>query len=117
MNCPICGVDSDVVGVKRLPHEHRIEYVRVCEDGHKFKTVEVHVSQLADKRELECATRTISRRIALYQRNKAIANDERPIKDIASDYDLTEARVRQIRAYMPSDAERERFAKIVSPMF
>ena len=114
MKCSICGADSDVAGVAHKSEHHAIEYSRVCERGHRFKSVEVYPTQLADAREMACAVRNIDRRIARFNRDLAIAMDTRPVKDVAADYGLTDARVRQIRASLPDRASQERFAKIAS---
>ena len=112
MRCSTCGAPSDVLGFDRLDDEYRMDYFRVCERGHKFTTSEVHLSQLADKRELSCATRNIVRRVARYERDIAIAQDPRPARVVAEQHGLTDARVRQIRASFPDRASQERFAKI-----
>lgn len=114
MKCSICGADSDVTGVAHKPEQHTIEYSRVCDRGHKFKSVEVYPTQLADRRELECATRNIARRIARFKRDLAIAEDQRPARVVAAEYGLTDARVRQIRASFPDRESHDRFAKIAS---
>ena len=113
--CPICGCTaSDVKGCFRFPNEHKIEYARVCDNGHRYVTVEVHPTQLADKREMDCAVRRIDRRIAQHRRDLAIAADPRPASVVAAAYDITDARVRQIRASFPDRASSDRFAKIAS---
>lgn len=114
MNCPICGAPSDVLGFQRLEQEHRTDYARVCDRGHKFQTSEVHAPQLADRRELECAVRNITRRIARFKRDLAIAEDERPARVVAAEHGLTDTRVRQIRASFPDRESHDRFAKIAS---
>ena len=114
MNCPHCGADSVVTAVVEKPAEHRVVLFRTCDNDHKFVTTEVHLSQLADKRELDCAIRTIDRKVALFRRNCAILDDVRPLKEVAAAHGLTEARVRQIRAaaeYLPTARAR---AKILS---
>lgn len=100
MKCSICGSDSDYVGRTVVPEKHYVLFHRVCERGHRFVTAEVYPSQLADAREMSCAVRNITRRIYRFQRDMAIAQDERPTREIAEDFNLTEARVRQIRASM-----------------
>jgi hypothetical protein len=112
MKCSTCGADSEVVGVANNPQDHRVTYMRVCDLGHRFQTVEVYPTQLADARDMACAIRNVNRRIAHFKRNIAIARDTRSTKDVAADYGLTDARVRQIRASLPDRASHERFAKI-----
>lgn len=114
MNCSICGSDSEVVGVAHSPEDFRITFFRVCELGHKFQTVEVYPTQLADAREMACAIRNIQRRVSRFKRDIAIARDTRAVKEVAADYGITDARVRQIRASLPDRASDDRFAKIVS---
>ena len=115
MKCPVCGTtDSDVKGLTRTPELHKIEYHRVCDNGHRFTTVEVHPTQLADRREMDCAVRRIDRRIAQHRRDLAIAADPRPTSVVAAAYEITDARVRQIRASFPDRESSDRFAKIAS---
>ena len=113
MKCPTCGADSDVTGVARNFKEHYITYHRVCDVGHRFQTVEVHPSQLADGREMTSAIRNIDKRIARYKRDVQIALDPRTSKEVAADYDLTDARVRQIRASFPNRPSFFQRAKIL----
>lgn len=96
--CSICGSPSDVRGSVPLPREHCVLFHRVCTEGHRFTTVEAHLSQLADARELECAVRNIDRRIARWHRDMLIAEDTRPSKVVAAEHGITDTRVRQIRA-------------------
>ena len=113
MKCPTCGSASEVTSVRAAEERYHMEYNRICERGHRFKTVEAPLALLADKRELECAVRNINRRIARFNRDLAIAEDERPARVVAAEYGLTDARVRQIRASLPGRAPDNRFAKIV----
>lgn len=101
MKCPICGSASSVLLKTEQPHEHRIVNERICERRHRFATAEVPLQLLADKRESDCAVRNIERRIARYQRDSRIAQDPRSAKVVAAEYNLTSARVRQIRASFP----------------
>ncbi len=114
MKCTTCGAPSAVMVSREQPEQHRIELSRVCELGHRFTTVEVPLTMLADKRELTCALRNIDRRIARFVRDSAIAEDPRPVKEVAAAYNLTDARVRQIRASFPDRESHDRFAKIAS---
>jgi len=114
VKCPTCGAESDVIGVARNYKEHQITYLRVCDIGHRFDTVEVHPTQLADAREMTCALRNIDRRVARFKRDVAIALDTRPPKEVAADYGITDARVRQIRASFPNRSSQERWARITS---
>ena len=100
MMCPICGAASDVQVHLPRPTQLSVEFHRVCKRGHKFVTVEVYPTQLADAREMRCAVRNIQRRVYRFQRDAEIAADNLPVRDIAEDYNLTDARVRQIRAAM-----------------
>lgn len=111
MKCPICAAASALLPRKDV-HEHSVEHYRLCDNQHRFKTVEVYPTMVADARELRCAVNNIERRIARYHRDVAIARDERPVKVLAADYGLTDARVRQIRASFPDRASLDRFAKI-----
>ncbi len=114
MKCTICGSTSTVALSQERPEQHRVVFSRVCERGHRFTTVEVPITLLAAKREFACALRNIDRRIARFVRDVAIAEDPRPSKEVAADYKLTDARVRQIRASFPDRASHDRFAKIAS---
>lgn len=100
MNCPICGARSRVEAQLPRPLELRTEFHRTCDRGHKFVTSEVYLSQLADAREMRCAVRNIRRRIERFERDVSIAADARPVRELAEEYNLTDTRVRQIRAAM-----------------
>jgi hypothetical protein len=109
MRCPTCGAESRPLAKQRNPLQHTVWIHRVCDRDHPFETMEVHPTQLADKRELECAVRNINRRIRLYERDIAIAADPRPTAEVAAEHDITEARVRQIRrAHAKFSANSER---------
>lgn len=114
MMCPHCGAPSAVVTTSLREHEHRTLFARVCDNGHRFSTAEVPLTLLADKRETECALRNIERRVALYNRNMAIAKDGRLAKVVAAEYGITDTRVRQIRASLLPRDDKSRFAKIVA---
>jgi len=101
VNCPICGSESRVETLLQELHAHRVMRSRICVLGHRFHTFEVHLTQLADAREMACALRNIERRVKRWQRDLAIARDPRPVKIVAADYNITDARVRQIRASFP----------------
>ena len=113
MKCPTCAAASE-----KLPrvHEgqHSTEHFYLCDNGHRFKTLEVHPTMVADARELHCAVNKIQRRVALWHRDSAIAADPRPTKVVAADYDITDARVRQIRASFRSKNSVEWAAKILT---
>ncbi len=100
MMCPFCGSDSKVKLSLPHPLELSTELHRTCSRGHNFVTYEVHPTQLADLREMRCAVRNIRRRISHWHRDEAIRRDNRPARQIAEEYNLTDARVRQIRAAM-----------------
>jgi hypothetical protein len=112
MKCSICGADSKAILFQERHDEYQKVYFRICDRGHRFKTVEVPLSLLADKRELVCATRTINRRVARFVRDLEISQDSRPTKVVAVEYGLTNARVRQIRASFLKHAHQEILAKI-----
>lgn len=114
MICPHCGAPSAVVTTSPREEEYRTLFARRCDNGHRFSTAEVPLTLLADKRETACALRNIERRVALYNRNMAIAQDTRLAKVVAADYGITDARVRQIRASLLPRDEQARFAKIAS---
>jgi transcriptional regulator NrdR family protein len=113
MKCSICGAESSAVLFQERPHEHQTVFSRLCLRGHRFTTVEVPISLLADKRELTCAQRNIDRRIARYLRDIEIAQDSRPSKVVAAEHGLTETRVRQIRASFLNHAKATEVTKIV----
>lgn len=100
MMCPSCGTASTILPAETFDAGLRVTRWRTCHLGHKFLTAEVHLSQLADARELRCAQRNIERRIARFERNVAISIDERPARQVAAQHKITETRVRQIRAAM-----------------
>lgn len=111
MNCPTCGSRSHVALSTERRHEFRVVNSRVCDRGHRFTTSEVPLTFLADKRELDCAIRNVHRRIARYERDLEIVNDNRPAKIVAKKFNITDARVRQIRA---SFSDRELATKFAS---
>ncbi len=98
MKCPICGGRARELMTHEMPEELMAQRLRACIEGHTFETREVHLTQLANKREMDCAIRNIKRRVAMFQRNAKIAADPRPAKEVAEDYGITQNRVRQIRA-------------------
>lgn len=98
MMCPHCGANSAIIGATHKKAKHHFLYARQCDLGHKFMTAEVHLSQLADKREFDSATHAINLRILRFNRDAAIRRDARSNRVVAEEYGLTEARVRQIRA-------------------
>ena len=114
MKCAHCGSESYVTARTVVPETHGVVFSRVCDRGHKFTTVEVYPSQLADAREMSCAVRNITRRIYRFQRDMAIAQDPRPVKDVAEEFNLTDARVRQIRASMQPFLKAAPRSKIAS---
>ena len=113
MKCPTCAAASQLLA-RELVQEHATERHRVCDNGHRFKTLEVHPTMVADAREWRCAVNKIQRRVALWHRDSAIAADPRPTKVVAADYDITDARVRQIRASFRSKNSVEWAAKILT---
>ncbi len=113
MKCFICGAESEL-SARELVHEHSTERHRVCSNGHRFKTLEVYPTMVADARELRCAINNIERRISKYHRDVAIASDDRPTKVVAYDYQITDARVRQIRASFRNKDPVEWAAKILT---
>lgn len=100
MMCSTCGAASTILPAETFDAGLRVTRWRMCGLGHKFITAEVHLSQLADARELRCAQRNIQRRIARFERDVLIAMDERPARLVAAQHKITQARVRQIRASM-----------------
>lgn len=113
MMCIVCGAASRAVSTS----DHRTRRIirsHLCENGHRFITAEVPLTLLADKRETECALRNIERRVALHNRNAAIAQDDRPAKVVAAEYGITDARVRQIRASLSTRGDQPRTEKIAS---
>jgi len=103
MKCNICGAPSVELHRTYSSNIHQMRIARKCTNGHSFFTVEVYPSQLADVREMSCAIRRINRRMSLYERDLNIAKDDRHNKLVAQEYEITEARVRQIRAEVNSE--------------
>lgn len=114
MRCVVCGAETTITTTKPLPGRWRIEHQRVCFRGHKFRTAEVPVQMLADRREELSALRGVTATIARFHRDCSIAQDPRPAAEVASEWGISYARVRQIRANPPPTLEGDRFAKIVS---
>lgn len=100
MMCPFCGSGSKVVATLFRHLDLRTEMRRECSRGHNFVTFEVHPTQLADVREMSCAVRNIRRRVSRWHRDEEIRRDKRPNREVAEEYNLTDTRVRQIRAAM-----------------
>lgn len=105
--CKYCGAETTLV--RRIPGpDGTIDHVdRTCSNGHTFLSHEVHTSMLADRRELNSARGRIQQRIALFERDRRIAADPRPAAQVAAEYGLTDARVRQIRSSAKLNSERK----------
>lgn len=97
MKCNVCGAATHRVDEHEVMDGCSVAIDRRCANGHAVRTHEVFPTMVADARELESALRLISRRRALFHRDRRIAGDPRPVKAVAAEYGLTEARVRQIR--------------------
>lgn len=98
MNCNICGATTRVIDQHAVAGAMHVLVDRVCANGHRVRTHEVHTTMLADKREMRSAVRNIQRRIKLFERDRLIMQDPRPARVVAEEHNITEARVRQIRA-------------------
>lgn len=98
MHCPRCNADSAVVGVHAMPKDRYVRIKRLCTEGHRFDTQEVHPTMVADTRERASAMRAITMRIALWFRDKRIAASSKSVDALAEEHNITKTRVRQIRA-------------------
>jgi hypothetical protein len=96
MKCPRCGAASDVLATRPGEH-HTTRRRRECHNGHRFSTVEVWPSAL-NRRDLAAAARAVAGAIGRWARDQLIRKDKRPATHVARMHDITEARVRQIRA-------------------
>lgn len=97
--CPLCGGLSGAPFLRKIdPMGLRVMRTRMCDSGHIFTTHEVTATLLADSRESAAAIRNIMRRVGRWNRDAAIRADKRHPREIAAAHNLTEARVRQIRA-------------------
>lgn len=96
--CLLCGSKSKELSKDYDRDNHRIDRKHKCINGHEFNSVQVYPSQLSDKREFSCAINRINKRWETYKRHVKIVNDPRSLEAIAEAYNLTPARVRQIRA-------------------
>lgn len=96
MKCPSCGAESRVLATRTGEHNTLTRH-RECDNLHRFKTREV-IAELMDLRESKKYLAAASSRAGLAKRNGKILRDIRPATEVAKDYGITEARVRQIRA-------------------
>lgn len=96
MKCPRCGAPSDVVETRPAPH-HATRRRRTCFNGHRFVTLEV-LPPATNRRDLAAAARAAVAAAQRWLRDARIRRDPRPATVVAREHDLTEARVRQIRA-------------------
>jgi len=107
MMCKFCGAETTMVRRIAGP-DGTIDHVdRTCANGHTFISHEVHTSMLADARELNSARQHIRQRVARFYRDQRIAADPRPSTEVAAEYGLTDARVRQIRSSARLNSERK----------
>lgn len=106
MMCPICGARTMSLAQQDNPDKFQCTIVRTCERGHLFETREVQINMLADEREMSSALRHIRRRVERWRRDARIAQDTRPATLVAAEHNITEARVRQIRAGFIDPAHR-----------
>lgn len=82
----------------RATDEHMTMRMRVCGNGHRFKTYEVHPTVVKySKRDRAALVRRIEKSIVLWKRDLAIASDFRPAKYAAEKFGITPTRVSQIR--------------------
>lgn len=96
MKCPVCGAWSEVLNTRAAPN-HTIKRRRQCANEHRFTTVEA-LETAIDKRSAQSAAAAAKLRAQLWARDRAIRADTRPATLVAADHNLTEARIRQIRA-------------------
>jgi transcriptional regulator NrdR family protein len=96
MKCPRCGAQSDVLDTRPGPH-HTTRRRRECHNDHRFVTLEV-LPPATNQRDLAAAARAAMVAAQRWLRDMRIRRDTRPATIVAREHDLTEARVRQIRA-------------------
>lgn len=98
MKCPICGVAADVKET-RLAEENTVRRRHECLNGHRFTTYEVYASTFSTfRREIAATARRVAANAVRWKRDLRIARDLRGASVVAREHDITEARVRQIRA-------------------
>ena len=97
MNCPICGAWSGVLETRPAKH-NTIKRRHECANGHRFNTMEVFPACVCSERDLKSNAAKVSRAIDRWKRDIAIRRDYRATAVIAAEHNLTEARIRQIRA-------------------
>ena len=69
MNCPHCGAWSTVYETREAPLL-MLRRGRLCANGHKFKTYEMHAAAMCSAKQRATAfAATVKARIALWQRN------------------------------------------------
>lgn len=96
MKCPRCGAWSNVLDTRDGDHL-TLRRRRQCGNGHRFTTLEVLPTAL-NRRDLAATARAAATAAARWARDLLIRKDKRSATDVARDHQITEARVRQIRA-------------------
>lgn len=114
IRCPKCDAETSVDKEFDDRKQRTMTVHRECVNGHTFVTKEVHITMVADGRELRSALNHINRRIALWRRDNAIVRDDRSIEEIAAAHDITPTRVRQIRAQVQLLPTKQKARKIRS---
>lgn len=100
MKCPKCSAESTVDATRPYLVVFTQRFRR-CMDNHRFVTFEVYAGNL-DKRTLgEKLKGVIARRAAATRRRTILARPDLSAGELAKTLDITEARVRQVRAAGP----------------
>lgn len=96
MMCPECGAWLHKVLETRQHPDEMIVRRRECANGHRFSTWEVHPTVVHKGSNL-ATQRAIRERRTLWQRDKQIRADTRPLKEIAATWGMTREHVVKIR--------------------
>lgn len=98
MKCERCGAASDVLETRAAEHG-MVKRRRQCGNGHRFKTFEVYEpTAKAVERDIRGTWRRVQAAAQRWWRDRKIILDPRGASEVARAVQLTEARVRQIRA-------------------
>lgn len=99
IHCPHCDAATPVLlECTYDAHTRTTTRHMLCANSHRFTSKEVPAAMVAPARERRSALSAIERRVQLWVRDRAILRDLRPLREVAAEHGLTEARVRQIRA-------------------
>lgn len=111
MKCARCGDETFVLKTNPESQYHVIRTYR-CAAGHDTCTHEVLAPGIS-KKDLAAAERNAQRAAAIYARNQAILRDlsSMPATHLSKKWNLTDARIRQIRDTVPVEQPKEHLSE------